>query len=339
VVRVIPAIGAEPTDSRIVNPAYRWGVELRQVTSFLAVVEEGQFARAAQRLFLSPAAVTGHVKALERELGVRLLDRVPVRLTSAGQRFIPHARALVAAADAARAVLSEPACAIERSEGLLRVGVMGHGSAELTPAILRAFRVAHPRVEVRLVDLDFTEHVSALLEHRADVAFVRPDPRDERIAGDVLTTEPRIVVVPTNSEIAAAGVVRLADVLELPFLSTPAGTPRSFTDYLQFGSARGGLAARRSPDLARNPGSVLSSVVAARGIGSALYSFARYYPWPGTTFLPVVDAQWEHSVLATRVDDRNSLVRGFRRLATSIAAEANWLAPPREWANPAKIGE
>jgi hypothetical protein len=144
-------------------------------------------------------------------------------------------------------------------------------------------------------------------------------------------------VVPTNSELAAAGTVHLADILELPFLSTPAGTPRSFTDYLQFGAARGGATARRSPDLARNPGCVLSSVVAGRGFGSALYSFARYYPWPGTTFLPVLDAPWENSVLATRVGDERPLVRAFRRLATSIAAEANWLAPPREWANPAKI--
>ena len=326
--------GPKRADSRIVNPAYRCQVELRQITSFLAVVEEGQFARAAERLFLSPAAVTGHVRALERELGVRLLDRVPVRLTPAGQRFITHARAMVAAADAARGAVSEPDSAVE---GLLRVGVMGHGSAELTPAILRAFRLAHPRVEMRLLDLDFTEHVSALLDHRADVAFVRPDPRDERVTSDVLTTEPRIVVVPTNSDIAAAGTVHLADILELPFLSTPAGTPRSFTDYLHFASARNGLAARRSPDLARNPVSVLSSVVAGRGNGSALYSFARYYPWPGTTFLPVLDAPWEHSVLASRFGDQNPLVRGFRRLATSIAAEANWLAPPREWARPARI--
>lgn len=310
-------------------------MELRQITSFLAVVEEGQFARAAQRLFLSPAALTGHVQALERELGVRLLERVPVRLTPAGRRFITHARALIATADAARGAVSEPDGA---AEGVLRVGVMGHGSAELTPAVLRAFRMAHPQVQVRLLDLDFTEHVSALLEHRADVAFVRPDPRDERVTSDVLTTEPRIVVVPTNSDIAAAGAVHLADILELPFLSTPVGTPRSFTDYLHFASARNGLAARHSPDLARNPGSVLSSVVAGRGFGSALYSFARYYPWPGATFLPVVDAPWEHSVLASRVGDENPLVRGFRRLATSIAAEANWLAPPREWASPAKIG-
>ncbi|HEY4455725.1 MAG TPA: LysR family transcriptional regulator [Pseudonocardiaceae bacterium] len=118
-------------------------MELRQVTSFLAVVDEGQFARAAERLFLSAAAVTGHVKALERELGTKLLERVPVQLTPAGRRFITHARAFLDAANVARDVVSEPD---GPGEGTLWVGVMGHGSAELTPAILRAFRLAHPHV-------------------------------------------------------------------------------------------------------------------------------------------------------------------------------------------------
>ncbi|RFU41685.1 LysR family transcriptional regulator, partial [Actinomadura logoneensis] len=76
-------------------------MELRHLASFLAVVEEGQFARAAARLFLSPPAVTAHVRRLERELGVPLLERSPLRLTEAGERLVPHARAALAAADAA----------------------------------------------------------------------------------------------------------------------------------------------------------------------------------------------------------------------------------------------
>ncbi|HEX3778125.1 MAG TPA: LysR family transcriptional regulator [Pseudonocardiaceae bacterium] len=311
-------------------------MELRQITSFLAVVEEGQFARAAARLFLSPAAVTGHVKALERELGVRLLDRGPVELTPAGIRFITRAKALVDAANAARAAVDEPVQSL--GDGLLRVGVMGHGSAELTPAVLRAFHIAQPHVELRLTDLNFTQHVSALLEHRVDVAFVRPDPKDERITSDVLTTEPRIVVVSARSEFADAGSVRLADILDLPYLSTPEGTPRAFTDYLHFTEARGGEPARRSPDLACNPGQVLTSAAAGRGVGSALYSFARYYRWPGTVCVPVADAPWQHSVLATRATDPNPLVATFRRLATGIAAAANWLAPPASWAAPVRFG-
>jgi DNA-binding transcriptional LysR family regulator len=317
-----------------VNSAYRGEVELRQITSFLAVVEEGQFARAAARLFLSAAAVTGHVQGLERELGARLLERAPVALTPAGHRFIGHARALVNAANAARAAVEEPAEPL--GAGVLRVGVMGHGSAELTPAVLRAFRAAQPRVELRLTDLNFTQHASALLEHRVDVAFVRPDPMDERITSEVLTTEPRIVVVSRASELADASVLRLADVLDLPFLATPAGTPSAFTDYLQFIAARGGAPPRRSPDEASNPGQVLTSAAAGRGVGSALYSFARYYPWPGTVCVPVLDAPWQHSVLATRAADTNPLVLGFRRLATGIAETANWLAPPADWASPAR---
>jgi LysR family transcriptional regulator, benzoate and cis,cis-muconate-responsive activator of ben and cat genes len=306
-------------------------VELRQIISFLAVVEEGQFARAAARLFLSPAAVTGHVRALERALGVRLLERAPVGLTPAGLRFIAHAKALVNAANAGRAAIDGPTEV--PGAGVLRVGVMGHGSAELTPAILRAFRASAPSVELRLVDLDFTEHASALLEYRVDVAFVRPDPKDERITSDVLTTEPRILIVSSRSEFADADALRLADILDLPFLATAAGTPKAFTDYLHFTAARGGEAPRRSPDLARNPGHVLTSAAAGRGVGSALYSFARYYRWPGTTCVPVLDAPWEHSVLATRAADTNPLVGTFRRLATSIAEAANWLAPPRDWAS------
>ena len=111
-------------------------MEIRQVTSFVAVVEEGGFAAAARRLFLSPPAVTAHVKQLERELGTRLLERSPFGLTPAGHRFLPHARHLLTTQRLAVAAVGDP----ERGRPAeLRVGVMAHGSAELTPAAIHAF--------------------------------------------------------------------------------------------------------------------------------------------------------------------------------------------------------
>ncbi|MFI6513993.1 LysR family transcriptional regulator [Spirillospora sp. NPDC050679] len=253
-------------------------MELRQLASFLAVAEEGRFTRAAARLFLSPPAVTAHVQSLERELGVRLLERNPVRLTPAGERFVPHARAALEALNAAADAVAD----LRRDrEAALRIGVMGHGSAELTPAIIRAFARARPGTPLELLPLDFTEHVTAVVEHKADVAFVRPAPDDERVAVDVLTREPRIVVVPARGEFAEAEALRLADVLDLSYLDVPPSTPRAFTDYLYFMAARGGERPRRSPDRARNPQEVLASVAAGRGAGSALYSFRRFYPLAG----------------------------------------------------------
>jgi LysR family transcriptional regulator, benzoate and cis,cis-muconate-responsive activator of ben and cat genes len=293
-------------------------MELRRLETLLVVAEEEHFGRAAERLFLAKATVTEHVKQLEQDFGTLLLDRNPVRLTPAGHRLARHARAMLAAADLARADVAEAASA---EPGTLRVGVMGHGSAELTPATAQAFRMAHPEIDLRLVPLDFTEHVSALLEHRVDVAFVRPAPVDERVEVDVLTTERRIVVVSARWELADAPEVRLADVLDLPFIRLPERTPRPFTDYLYFTAARGGEAPRRGQDDAVNPHEVLATAAAGRGAGSALESFERFYPWPGTRCVPVADAPWEHSVLVSRVGDEDPQVRAFRTLATGLARE------------------
>ncbi|GAA0223635.1 LysR family transcriptional regulator [Actinomadura nitritigenes] len=293
-------------------------MELRELASFLAVVEEGQFARAAARLFLSPPAVTAHVQRLERDLGVRLLERSPLRLTEAGRRFVPHARAALAAVDAAAGAVADL-----RGEdgGAFRVGVMGHGSAELTPAIVRAFRQARPGIRLTIMPLDFTEHVSALVERKVDVAFVRPAPDDDRIVSDVLTTEPRIVGVPAEGPAAEAGALHLADVLDLPIVAVPDITPSVFTDYLYFTPAVNGERGRRGPDVARHPQDVMLSIAAGRTVGSALRSFARYYAWPGVRYVPILDAPWDSSVLATRRDDPDPRVAAFRAIAAALARD------------------
>ncbi|WAL67402.1 LysR family transcriptional regulator [Amycolatopsis cynarae] len=293
-------------------------MDLRRLTSFLAVAEEQHFGRAATRLFLSPSALTGHIQQLEREVGATLFHRAPVRLTAAGERFAQHARGLL---DAVNAAMDDVAGTAGTAGDTLRIGVMAHGSAELTPAIIGAFARARPHVRLVFEQLTFTEHLTALLTHRVDVAFVRPAVDDERVAVDPLTREQRIVVVPARSDYASAGELRLADVLDLPFVTVPPHTPRPFTDYLYFMEARGGEAPHRSPDHALTAHDVLTSVAAGRGAGSALSSFARYYPWPGTVCVPVVDAPWDHSVLATRAHDPNPSVRLFRALARTLAAD------------------
>jgi DNA-binding transcriptional LysR family regulator len=293
-------------------------VELRQLASFLAVVEEGQFARAAARLFLSPPAVTGHIQRLERELGVQLLERSPITLTPAGERLVPHARTMLAAANAASDAVTD---LHNDEETPLRVGVMAPGSAELTPAILRAFRRAQPHTPLTVESLTFAEHTTALTEQRVDVAFVRPPPVDERLRVDVLTTEPRVLIVPSAGPVGEADAVRLSDVLDLVFVGIPENAPRVFTDYLYFASARNGMPPHRGVDEASTIQDVLTSVSAGRGTGAALYSFTRLYRWPGISFVPVLDAPWEQSVLASRRNDTRPQVRAFRTLAATLARD------------------
>jgi len=84
-------------------------VSLTQISYFVAVAEEQHVGRAAQRLHVSQPPVTRQIRQLEDELGTRLFDRTPrgVKLLPAGERFLAHARAILAEVDAARRAVSE----------------------------------------------------------------------------------------------------------------------------------------------------------------------------------------------------------------------------------------
>ncbi|MFB9838848.1 LysR family transcriptional regulator [Actinoallomurus acaciae] len=302
-------------------------MQLRHVESFLAVVEEGQFARAASRLFLSPPAVTGHVRQLERELGTPLLHRSPVSLTPAGLRFLPHAQAMVTAANAASTAVKDLR---GTRETVIRVGVMAPGAAELTPAILRAFVHAQPRTHLTVEGLGFTDFLSAVVEHRVDVAFVRPAPEDERVVTDTLTLEPRILLTLAAGEFAGAEGVRLDDVLDLPYVRLPEATPRLLSDYGSFAKARNGMDVRWGVGLATSAQDLMTSVAAGWGVAGTLHSLGRYYRAPGTCAIPVVDAPWEASALVSRRDDPRPEIQAFRDLAVTLARdpELSRLRPP-----------
>src|SRR3954466_15978687 len=124
-------------------------ISLRQMEYVVAVVEEGSFTRAAQRLFVSQPALSHQVKALEQSVGGMLLERQPnaVRLTPMGRAFMPHAVAAVRAAEEAR----RAAASVGQLEaGELRIATMHSIALGVVPAAIRAWRLAHPDVSVEL---------------------------------------------------------------------------------------------------------------------------------------------------------------------------------------------
>jgi DNA-binding transcriptional LysR family regulator len=148
-------------------------MELRHLRYFLAVAEELHFHRAAARLHISQPPLSQQIRALERELGVTLLERNRrrVTLTAAGESFRDDARSVLAAVDRA----AERARNVARGAiGSLSIAFVGSAMFSPTlPDILRAFRSGHPEVELVLRELPTVAQLNALVRGELDLGVIR----------------------------------------------------------------------------------------------------------------------------------------------------------------------
>jgi LysR family transcriptional regulator, low CO2-responsive transcriptional regulator len=153
-------------------------VDSRQLNAFVTLARCGSFTRASKELFLTQSAVSHAMKALESDLGCRLLSRLGkrVQLTRQGEVFLKHAENILREMKSARYEIEIPSVA---DQGRLRVGVGTIACQHLLPAVLREFRENFPKciIEVELGDqrrqLDFLRrgHVdlAVLLEPEGEV--------------------------------------------------------------------------------------------------------------------------------------------------------------------------
>lgn len=146
-------------------------MELRHLRYFVAVAEEQSFTRAAERLWIAQPGLSQQVRALERELGVELLERHSrgVIPTEAGALFLEKARAALAAVDGAIAAGRDAGAGLV---GHLRVGVGTHARSELGPNLLEAFRAERPSVEVTVIEAHSDTLLRDVRHGRLDAAVV-----------------------------------------------------------------------------------------------------------------------------------------------------------------------
>ncbi|WP_431045899.1 LysR family transcriptional regulator [Streptomyces sp. P1-3] len=189
-------------------------MELRQLRYFTAVAEEGGFGRAAERLGIVPSAVSQQISRLERELGVVLFDRSTrhVRLSGAGERLMPEARAVLAAAHRVRQVAGDIASG---DEGLLRLGTV-QGPGDRIHRLLNDLAVTAPRLQVRLRRLAVVDRLAAVRSGELDAAFVRALSTAPGLELLPVWTDPLYVALPADHRLADAAALRLEQLAELP---------------------------------------------------------------------------------------------------------------------------
>lgn len=171
-------------------------MEVRQLRYFVTVAQELHFGRAARRLGIVQPAVSQQISRLERELGVRLLERTPrrVALTGDGARLLTEARAALAAVDRVRALAEDLSAG---RAGRLRLGtspLLGHRLRRGVAAL----RERAPDLELRLVDGSAVEHGAAVAAGELDAALVRGPVRVPGVRAVALWAEPVSAVLPAD---------------------------------------------------------------------------------------------------------------------------------------------
>jgi len=199
-------------------------MELRQLEYFVAVAEERNFTRAAERVHISQSGVSAQIRRLERELGAELLDRSPraVTLTVAGKAALEHARAALAAAGALGQAVGEVSDLIR---GRVTVGMVV--GCTLTPMFdaLAAFHRAHPGVEICLLEDSSDRLMEAVRAGAVDLALIgtanaAPDGLDTL----TIISERLVAAVPPGHPLAGRRRITLHDLGAHPIVCMPAGT-------------------------------------------------------------------------------------------------------------------
>jgi DNA-binding transcriptional LysR family regulator len=180
-------------------------MNLRQLRTLVAIAEQGSFTAAGNAVGLSHSAVSLHVKALEEDLGIALVDRGqrPPRLTHRGAALVEQARRMAALEVEIRALGSDQALA-----GSLAVGVVPTEMAHLLPPALARLRALHPRLAIRVRSGLSSELAQMVRGAELDVAVAtRPEITPEGLVLHEIAREPLVVIAPAAAEQTDAGLI------------------------------------------------------------------------------------------------------------------------------------
>jgi DNA-binding transcriptional LysR family regulator len=202
-------------------------MELRELSAYVAVVEEGGMSAASRRLYVSQSALSQTVSALERELGVTLLERTStgVRPTEAGTTFLAEARAILARYHQAVRTMGNYTT---ESSGVIRLGIPLELHPDVLPAALGKFAAESPHARVVPQHLSTAAQFIALRSDQLDVGLVRERPSGSEFDAMLVAREPLGVLVSSKlvARLAGSDGVELDQLAELKWVGFPrSGSP------------------------------------------------------------------------------------------------------------------
>jgi DNA-binding transcriptional LysR family regulator len=297
-------------------------MELRHLRYFVAVAEELHFSRAAERVGIAQPPFSQQIRALEDEIGARLLLRTKrtVKLTAAGQAFLVEARKTLALSEQA---LQTARRAARGEVGKLAVGFVSSAVYGKFAGVFGRMRDRFPDVALTLQELTSEQQVKAVTASQIDVGLLRPPV----MAGDSLAlraieTEPLVAALPSEHPLAQETTISLQAMAGESFLLVPRQLGPGFYDQVIGYCARAGFAPRVVQE-ASTAQTIVSLIAGGMGVSvvpASLQSLRRdgvvYRPFKDPTLVTDLAVLW-------RQQDASGVLTAFLEIIWETAGFNN----------------
>lgn len=194
-------------------------MEIRQISTFIRVVQMQSFSGAAESLGYSQSAVTVQIRLLEQELNTRLFDRMGRRisLTAQGKQFLTYAYNIMYEVNKAKLSLSDE----EELKNPLHIGTIESLCFSKLPPILKYFRENHPKAALRITTASPEELIEMMEHNRLDLIYILDEPRYNNNWYKAMEIREEVVFVASPSfPLSGKKDLKLTDLLAEPFFLT-----------------------------------------------------------------------------------------------------------------------
>src|SRR5208337_1595169 len=189
----------------------------RYLRYFIAVAEELNFTRAAEKLHTVQPSLSQQIRRLEEIVGTPLFHREKHRLhlTEAGRIFLQESRSILQQTSRAIALARQAARA---EAGFMTIGFVPGVEGKVFPRILPILRAKYPDIELSLRTLTSPQQMEALHDREINIGFLRPPIDDPDVVSETVLREKIIAVIPANHPLAKLKRVPVRSLAALPFL-------------------------------------------------------------------------------------------------------------------------
>jgi DNA-binding transcriptional LysR family regulator len=293
-------------------------MELRHLRAFVEVASSGHFGRAAERLHVTQPALSQRIQALERELGLQLLERNSreVRLAPAGAILLPHALRLVEVEDQGLRDLKDFSSGVV---GRLLLAYQSAGDLPMTGSIIAEYRRRFPTVDVETVSGASGPNLKLVQDHAADAAFaLMPSARPDGISARTIRHEEIILALRSDHHLAQMDPIPITALR-----GEPISLPPVALNPLLIAAMQRWLVRYLGEDVNVVSGEPVELAIEglARSGSAAILVVRRYatMPKPGIAYRSVSPAPLMELALAYRRDDPSPTLANLLQLIDELA--------------------